>query len=144
MSRLARTLVLAAALAVMYLTGTTAVAQAQTTDDDAVERFRRGERASQEQTSTDAVELYRRGERASQVQTTVDAAVQRLLAREQFSIPSGMHAQVPAPVPAEASGQRGWVLASLGVLAAVLALAGALAALAVRRASRKVRAGQPA
>ena len=143
MSRLARILVLAAALAAVCLTGTTAVVQAQTTDD-AVERFRRGERASQEQTSTDAVELYRRGERASQVQTTVDAAVQRLLAREQFSIPSGMHAQVPAPVPAEASGQRGWVLASLGVLAAVLALAGALAVLAARRTSRKVRAGQPA
>jgi hypothetical protein len=141
MSRLARTVVLAVALAAMSLAGTTAVAQPRTTEDDAVELFRRGERASQEQISTDAVELYRRGERASQVQTTVDAAVQRLLAREQVSIPSGMHAQVPAPVPAQASGQRGWVLASLGVLAAVLALAGALAA---RRTGRKVRAGQPA
>ena len=141
MSRRTRTLVLAVALAAMSLAGTTAVAQAQTSDDHAVELYRRGERASQEQTSTDAVELYRRGERASQEQATVDAAVQRLLAREQFSIPSGMHAQVPAPVPAETSGQPSWVLASLGVLAAVLALAGALAA---RRTSRKVRAGQPA
>jgi hypothetical protein len=141
MFRLARILVLAVALAAMSLAGTTAVAQAQTTDDHAVELYRRGERASQGQTSTDAVERFRRGERASQEQTTVDAAVQRLLAREQFSIPGGMPAQVPAPMPAEASGQPGWVLASLGVLAAVLALAGALAA---RRASRKVRAGQPA
>jgi hypothetical protein len=122
MSRLARTLVLAVALAAMSLVGTAAVAQVQTTDDD-------------------AVELFRRGERASQVQTTEDAALQRLLAREQFSIPREMPAQVPASVPAEASGQPGWVVASLGVLATVLALAGVLAA---RRASRKVRAGQPA
>jgi hypothetical protein len=121
MSRLARTLVLAVALAAMSLAGTTAVAQAQTTEEDAVELFRRGERASQEQ-------------------TTADAALQRLLAREQSAIPKGM----PAPVPAEASGQPGWVPVSLGVLAAVLALAGALAALAARRASRKVRAGQAA
>jgi hypothetical protein len=142
MSRLARTLVLAVALAAMSLVGTAAVAQVQTTDDDAVELFRRGERASQVQTTEDdAVELFRRGERASQVQTTEDAALQRLLAREPFSIPREMPAQVPASLPAEASGQPGWVVASLGVLAAVLALAGVLAA---RRASRKVRAGQPA
>jgi hypothetical protein len=158
MSRLARTLVLAAALAAMCLTGTTAVAQAQTTEDDAVELFRRGERASPEQTSTDAVELFRRGERAWQEQmdrnaraqgpsgeqTPANATLQRVLAQEHHD-----GGRVPAEVtsrvrPAEQSGYPGWVLASLGLLAAVLAVTGALAVLAVRRASRKVRAGQPA
>ena len=143
MSKLARALVFGAMLAAMNLAGMTAVAQAQ--PPNGLEQFRRGARASQEQSTTaEAVEEFRRGERASQEQTTADAALQRQLARERFSIPSGTPAQVPAPVPDEPSGQPGWLVASLGVLAAALALSGGLAVLAARRASRKVRAGQAA
>jgi hypothetical protein len=134
MSRLARTLVLAAALAAMSLTGTAAVAQAQTTDDDAVELFRRGERAFHEQANRNAKVEH----------TPANATLRRVLAREHHD-----GGRVPAEVtsrvrPAEQSGYPGWVLASLGVLAAVLAVTGALAVLAIRRTSRKVRAGQPA
>ena len=50
-----------------------------------------------------------------------------------------------APVPpAEPSGQPSWLIPSLGVLAAGLALAGGLAVLASKRASRKARVGHAA
>jgi hypothetical protein len=96
--------------------------------------------ASRKQTA----ELSRRGEQAAQEQTTSDAALRRQPARERFSIPSGTPAQLPAPAPTKSSGQPGWLLASLGVLAAVLALAGGLAVLAARRAGRRARVGHAA
>jgi hypothetical protein len=68
----------------------------------------------------------------------MDAAVRQLL-RERSSIPSGTPAQAPAPTPAEPSGQPGWLLASVGVLAAGLVLAGGLAVLAAKRAGRRAR-----
>ena len=162
MSKLARALILGATLAAMNLAGLTAIAQAndqpagadaveqfrrgerasqeQPTTGKAVEEFRRGERASQEQTTTGkAVEAFRRGERASQEQTAADAAVQRQLARERHSIPSATPSQVPAPVPDEPSGTPGWLLASLGVLVAALAFAGGMAVLAAKRAGRRTR-----
>jgi hypothetical protein len=80
----------------------------------------------------------------AQEQTTSDAALRRQPARERFSIPSGTPAQLPAPAPTKSSGQPGWLLASLGVLAAVLALAGGLAVLAARRAGRRARVGHAA
>jgi hypothetical protein len=43
------------------------------------------------------------------------------------------------PVPPEPSGQPSWLIASLGVLAAALALAGGLAVLAAKRAGRRAR-----
>jgi hypothetical protein len=91
---------------------------------------------------TNAVELFRRGERASQEQTTADATVRRLLAQERSSIPSGTSAQVPVPMqPPDPSGQPDWLVPAIGVLAAVLALVAGLVAMATRRAGRRVRAG---
>jgi hypothetical protein len=147
MSKLGRVLILGATLAAMNLAGLTAIAQAndQPAEADAVEQFRRGERASQEQPTTGkAVEEFRRGERASQEQTAADAAVQRQLARERHSIPSGTPAQVPAPAPDDPSGQPGWLLASLSVLAAAMAVIAGLAVLAARRAGRRARIGHAA
>jgi hypothetical protein len=160
MSKRTRALILAAMVAAMNLAGMTTVAQAQTSDEPASNQDARqppAERqvgepyrnyhealAAQAQTAQDdAVERFRRGERASQEQTTADAALRRQLARERFSIPSGTPAQVPAPVSAEPSGQPGWLLPSLGVLAA-FALAGGLAVLAARRAGRRTRLGHAA
>jgi hypothetical protein len=139
MSKRARTLILGVTLAAMNLAGMTAVAHAHPLDPAADHAD-----ASQRQ-PTDAVERFRRGERASQEQPTADAALRRLLARERSSIPSGTPAQVPAPVqPDEPSGQAGWLVASLGVLAAVLVLIAGLAVLAAKRAGRRARAGQAA
>jgi hypothetical protein len=83
-------------------------------------------------------------QQTAQEQTAADAALQRQLARERHSIPSGTPAQVPAPVPADPNGQPGWLLASLGVLAAAMAFIAGLVVLAARRAGRKARLGHAA
>jgi hypothetical protein len=116
MSRLARVLILGAVMATMNLAGMTAIAQAQSAHDDAVQRFRQGERASQEQPST-------------------HDGVQQKSAEPP--------AQVPVPVqPVEPSGQPDWLVISLGVLAAALALVAGLAMLAARRANNRARVRQ--
>jgi hypothetical protein len=144
MSKLARTLILAAMVAAINLAGVTAIAHAQ--PPDGVEQLRRGERASQDDsTPAEAVEEFRRSEHASQEETTADAALRRVLARERFSIPNGTPAQVPVPVqPPEPSGQPDWLVPGIGGLAAVLALVAGLVVLATRRTGRRVRTGQAA
>ena len=123
MSKLTRVLVLAVMLAAMTLAGGTAVAQEQTTADDAVELFRRGERASQEQ-------------------TTADAALQRMLAQEHSYNFEGTPAEVTSPVRPAAPSPSGRPVVGLGVLAAAMALAGTLVVLTRRRAGRGARARQ--
>jgi hypothetical protein len=122
MSRLARVLILGTVMAAMNLAGMTAVAQAQSAHDDAVQLFRQGERASQEQPTTDeVVQRFRQGERASQDQPTTDN---------------------PAPLqPDQPTGQPGWLVVSLSVLAATLAVVAGLAVLAARRANHRARIG---
>jgi hypothetical protein len=152
MSKLARALVFGAMLAALNLAGMTAIAQAHASDPASQRHRALGQLelradadhavATQDHNSTDAVEQFRRGDPASQDQTAADAALRRVLARERFSIPRGTPAQLPTPVPDEASGQPGWLVASLGGLAAILALVAGVAVLAARRASHRVRAGQ--
>jgi hypothetical protein len=137
MSKLTRILVIGATLTAMHLAGLTAVAHAQANDE--------GRDARRPPTERQVGETWRQPQVASHEQTAADAALQRQLARERFSMPSGTPAQVPDPTQAgEPSGQSGWLLASLGVLAAVLALTGGLVVLAARRAGRKVRPGHAA
>jgi hypothetical protein len=137
MSKRARTLMLGVALAAMNLAGMTAVAQAHTRDDPASQRHRALGQVELLATADHAV--------ASQEQAAADTAHRRELARERSSIPSGTPAQVPVPVrPAEPSGRPDWLVASLGGLAAILAVVAGVAVLAARRASRRVQAGQTA
>jgi hypothetical protein len=131
MSKRTRALILGATLAAMNLVGMTAVAQAQATNE--------GKDARRPPTERQVGETWRHGQVASPEQTAADAALQRQLARERHSIPNGTPAQVSAPESAEPSGTLGWLLASLGVLAAALALAGGLAVLAAKRAGRRTR-----
>jgi hypothetical protein len=134
MSKLARALVLGAMLAAMNLAGMTAVAQAQANDE--------GKDARRPPTEGQVGEAWRKRPVTSSQQTAADAALRRQLARERFSTPSGTPAQAPAPTQAdEPSGQPGWLVPSLGVLAAALAVSGGLAVMAAKRASRRVRAG---
>jgi hypothetical protein len=137
MSKPARTLVLGAMLAAMHLATMTAVAHAQPNDPD-------GKDARRPPTQGQVGETWRKRPVTSQEQRAADAALQRQLARERFSIPSGASAQAPDPVPPESSGQPGWLLASLGLLAAALALVAGLAVRAAKRPSRRVRAGPAA
>jgi hypothetical protein len=133
MSKRTRALVLAATLAAMNLAGLTAVAHAQANDDPD------GKVARRPPSERQVGEAWRHAQVATPEQTAADAALQRQLARERFSIPNGTPAQTTAPAPPEHSGTPGWLLASLGVLAAALALAGGLAVLAAKRASRRAR-----
>jgi hypothetical protein len=133
MSKRTRALVLAATLAAMNLAGLTAVAHAQANDDPD------GKVARRPPTERQVGEAWRHGQVATPEQTAADAALQRQLARERFSIPNATPAQTTAPVPDEPSRQPGWLLASVGVLAAALALAGGLAVLAAKRAGRRAR-----
>jgi hypothetical protein len=136
MSKRTRALILGTTLAAMNLAGLTAVAQAQATNE--------AKDARQPPTERQVGETWRHGQAAAPEQTAADAALQRQLARERHSIPSATPAQVPTPVPDEPSGTPGWLLASLGVLAAALVLAGGLAVLAARRAGRRARVGHAA
>jgi hypothetical protein len=132
MSKLACALVLGAMLAAMNLAGMTAVAQAQVDDEG---------KDARPPTEGQVGESWRTRPVTSQQQAAADAALRRQLARERFSIPSGTPAQVPAPMQAdESSGQPGWLVPSLAVLAAALVVSGGLAVMA-KRASRRVRAG---
>jgi hypothetical protein len=98
-----------------------------------------GKDARQPPSERQVGEPWRHAQAVSQQQAAADAALRRVLARERSSIPSGTP-QVTAPAPSEPSGQPGGLLASLGVLAAALALAGGLAVLATTRAGRRARA----
>jgi hypothetical protein len=126
MSKLTRTLIIGATLAAMHLAGMTAVAQAQANDDP----------VRQPPTERQVGESWRHRQAASPEQTAADAALQRIQARERFSIPNATPTQVPAPAPTQPNRQPSWLLTSLGVLAVLMLVAG-LAALAARRARRR-------
>jgi hypothetical protein len=135
MSKRTRALILGVTLAAIHLAGLTTVAQAQTNDEP----------VRRPPTERQVGESWRKRPVTSQQQTAADAALQRQLAREHHSIPTGTPAQVPAPTQAdEPNGRPGWLLASLGGLAAALALIAGLVVLATRRTNRKARVGHAA
>ena len=101
--------------------------------------------AVQAQTAqTDAVERFRRSERASQDQPTIADSTRR--PPTEAKVGESWRHPVNVPVrPAEPTGQPGWLIASsLRVLVAGLALTGGLAVTTTRRARRRVRAGEAA
>jgi hypothetical protein len=136
MSNLTRTLIIGATLAAMHLAGMTAVAQAQANNE--------GKAARRPPSEGQVGESWRHRQTASPEQTAADAALQRVQARERFSVPNATPAQTPAPVPAKPSGRPGWLVASLAVLVAALALAGGLAVLVAKRTRRRARLGHAA
>jgi hypothetical protein len=133
MSKRTRTLILGATLAAMNLAGLTAVAHAQANHDPD------GKDARRLATERQAGEIRRERPVTAQQQAAADATLQRVLARERFSVPNGTPDQPTAPAPPEPSGQPSWLLVSLGGLVVGLALAGVLAVLAARRAGRRAR-----
>jgi hypothetical protein len=133
MSKLARTLAVAAMLAATSLAGLAATAQATPTDqpsgqaDATVRRLLAKERSS-----------IPNGEPAQAA-----AARRGLLAQERYYSTYG-NTSAPAPVQPQPGRPAGWRTPALAVLAAVLALAAAVAVLAARRAHRGQRAEQAA
>jgi hypothetical protein len=130
MSKLARTLVLGATLAAINLTG--AVAQAQSNDESTSTQDARRP-PSQGQVG----EAWRQPQAPAE-QPTVAGDTRRPPTEAQVGESWRHPASVPVR-PAEPNGPSGWLVASLGGLAAALALAGGLAVLAARRAGRRAR-----
>jgi hypothetical protein len=149
MSKRARTLILGVALAAMNLAGATAIAQAHTSDELASKRHRAlgqlevltaQDAATSQEQSADAVARFRRGERASQDQPVIADDSRRPPTEAQVG-ESWRHPGNVRARSAEPGGRPGWLVLGLGVLAAALALAGGLAVTTTRRARRRVRAG---
>jgi hypothetical protein len=122
-------------LAAMHLVGLTTVAHAQANDPD-------GKEARRLATERQAGATQRERPLTAQQQATADARRAALAQEHYYSTWSYGH--TPAPTPAKPGGQPGWLLASLGGLAAALGLAGGLAVLTAKRAGRRARVGHAA
>jgi hypothetical protein len=139
MSKLTRTLIIGATLAAIHLVGMTAVAHAQADDQPTG-----GQAALRPPTERQVGEPWRHHQVTSPAQAAADTAHRRQTAQEQSYNPRTTPAEVPAPLPDEPSRPTGWLLASVGVLVATLALAGGMAVRAVRRTRRRARVGHAA
>jgi hypothetical protein len=137
MSKLTRALVLGATLAAMNLAAMTTVAHAQASDEPASSQD-----AQRPPTEGQVGEAWRHPQVAAE-QPTVADDTRRPPTEAQVGEAWRHPTSVPVP-PAEPSGEPGWLVASLGVLAAALVLAGGLAVLAARRAGRRARVGHAA
>ena len=137
MSKLTHALVLGATLAAMNLAAMTTVAQAQTNDQPTSNQD-----ARQPPTEGQVGEAWRHRQVAVE-QPTIAHDTRRPPTEAQVGEAWRHPTSAPVP-PAEPSGQPSWLLPSLGVLAAALVLAGGLAVLAARRASRRARVGHAA
>ena len=155
MSKLARTLILAATVAALNLAGMTAVAQANDQDTTSQQELAENWNYYNQATRVPPAEL--------QARMQADAAQRKLAerwsyynhatrmspaelkawmqAKDRPDIPTTPPTQVPAaPVqPTEPNGQPTWLVVSLGGLAAALALVAGLALLAARRANRRAQ-----
>jgi hypothetical protein len=137
MSKLARALVLGATLAAMNLAAMITVAQAQSNDGPTSNQD-----ARRPPTERQVGEAWRHPQVAA-AQPAVADDTRRPPTEAQVGEP--WRHPTSAPVPsAERSGQPGWLIPSLGVLAAALVLAGGLAVLAAKRAGRRARVRQAA
>jgi len=114
-------------------------AQAQTAQDDAGERFRRGERVSMDRPSSGdkAVQRFRAGERASMDRPISDEATEQAMAQQRRWYYQSTHpVSVPA-APAASSERPGQPVALITALVAAAVLALTLDAMSVRRKARK-------
>jgi hypothetical protein len=122
-----RTLVVAATLAAITLAGTSTAAHAQVTNEHARRPPTQGQVGES---------WHQRQVTAEQPAIASDA--RRPPTESQVGESWRHQTDVPAQ-PVEPGGLPSWVIASLGLLAAVLALAGGLTVWAARRAGRRAR-----
>jgi hypothetical protein len=130
MTKRTRAPIVAVTLAAMILAGMTAVAYAQAPDE--------GNDARRPPTQSQVGEAWHQPQVAPVEPAAAGDA--RPPTESQVGEPWRHQADVPAR-PAEPGGQPGWRLASLGFLAAALALAGGLAVHAATRPRRSTRIG---
>ena len=134
-SRLAQALVLGALLAATNLAGMTAVAHAQATDEPTSKQA-----ARRPPTQRQVGEAWHQPQAAPAV-PEVPGDGRRPPTESQVGEPWRHQTNDPGRL-AEPDAQSGWRLASLGFLAAALALAGGLAVNAATRPGRSTRVGQ--
>jgi hypothetical protein len=132
MSKLTRTFIIGATLTAMHLAGMTAVAQAQANDQPARRPPTQGQVGESWHQRQDPAE-----------QPTIASDARRPPTESQVGESWRYQTDVPAQ-PVDPGGLPSWVMASLGLLAAVLALAGGLTVLAARRTGRRARVGHAA
>ena len=135
MSTRTRARIIGVALAAMTLAGMTAVAHAQASDEST------GKQAARRPPTQSQV-----GEAWHQPQEAADASAASGDARRpptESQVGEAWRYQTDVSAPsARPDGQPGWRMASLGLLAAALALAGGLAVHAATRPGRSTRVGQ--
>ena len=159
MSKLTRTLILAATVAAINLAGLTAIAHAQANDQDTPSQQELAERWN-----TDYYQATHMSPAQHKAWLQANAAQRALSdrwadyshatqmspaelkawmqARDRAGTPTEKTVQVPAPAqPDQPSGQPLWLVVTLGVLAAALAIVAGLALLAARRATRRAQVG---
>jgi hypothetical protein len=161
MSKFARTLILAATVAAMNLAGLAAIAHAQANAQDTTTQRELAENWNyyQQSTRVPPAELKARmqadatqrklSENWTYYYHATRMSPAELKAWMQAQDRADTSTEPPAPVPTprrppEPSGQPGWLVVSLGGLAAVLAVVAGLALLAARRANRRARVEQTA
>jgi hypothetical protein len=127
MSKRIPTLVVATTLAAITLAGTSTAAHSQVTD----------EHARRSPTQGQVGEPWHQRQVTAE-QPTIASDARRPPTQSQVGESWRHQTDVPAQ-PVEPGGLSSWVMASLGLLAAVLALAGGLTVRAARRAGRRAR-----
>jgi hypothetical protein len=133
-SRLVRALVLGALLAATNLAGMTAVAHAQASDEPTSKQD-----ARRPPTQSQVGEAWHPSQVAP---ATADEAGDARRPPTETQVGEPWRHQTSTPVrPTTSEGRNGWRMASLGFLAAALALAGGLAVLAATRPGRSTRVG---
>ena len=149
MSKLRSTLVVAATLAAMNLAGTTAVAQPNNGDTPAQREVSENWNSYNQSTRVPPAELKAQRELSdrwtyyNQATRMSPAELKAWTQANDRGTPTAPPAEAPTPArPAAPSGEPGWLVASLGILAATMALVAGLAVLAARRAIRTARLGQ--
>jgi hypothetical protein len=149
MSKLTRALILGATLAAMNLAGMTAVAQPNDGDTPTQREVSENWNTYNQSTRVPPAELTAQRElpdRWSYYNQATRLSPAKLKAwsqaKDRVDTPTAPPAQAPAPArPAEPSGEPGWLVVSLGILATAMAVVAGLAVLVARRATRTARLG---
>jgi hypothetical protein len=149
MSKVRRTLVIAATLAAMNLAGLTAVAQPNDGDTPTQREVSENWNSYNQSTRVPPAELKAQRELADRWSyynqaTRLSPAELKAWsqARDRVDTPAAPPAQAPMPArPAEPTGEPGWLVVTLGILTAAMAVVAGLAVLVARRAVRTARLG---
>jgi hypothetical protein len=139
MPKLTRGLVLGALLAVLSSAAVAVAQEPPVSPDEAVQRFRAGERASMGQpvSRDEAVQRFRTGERASMDRPISDKATEQAMAQQRRWYYQSTRPLDAPGTPAASSEQPGQPVGMIVALVVAAVLAQTLDAISIRRKARK-------